>query len=131
MQFPIHSSSWFWILPLHKHIHNILTSKHQDRLWQRDKNLFQAQQLLLSLKSFLHYTDPMAKKQKWILFREACRRKTAKFMTICQRVGRWQTQNMISFLKEIMTRGLVPESLVRKLKPWKIHFLLKNTKLGR
>ena len=64
----------------------------------------------------------------WQIVREACRKKTSKFMTICQRVGRWQTQNMISFLKEIMTRGLVPESLVRKLKPWKIHFLLKNTK---
>ena len=38
-------------------------------------------------------------------------KKTVNFMTICQRVGRWQTQNMISFLKEIMTRGWVPESL--------------------
>ena len=59
--------------------------------------------------------------------RETLRKKTANFMTSCKKVGRWQTQNMISFLKEIMTRGLVPESLVRKLKPWKIHYLLKNT----
>ena len=48
-------------------------------------------------------------------------------MTTCQRVGRWQTQNMISFPKEIMTRGLVPESLVRKSEPWMIHYFLKNT----
>jgi len=44
-------------------------------------------------------------------------KKTANFMTSCKKVGRWQTQNMISFLKEITTRGLVPESLVGKLKP--------------
>ena len=40
-------------------------------------------------------------------------KKTGYFMTSCQRVGRKQTQIMISFLKEIMTRGLMPESFVR------------------
>ena len=40
-------------------------------------------------------------------------KKTGYFMTLCQRVGRQQSQNMISFLKEIMTRGWMPESLVR------------------
>ena len=45
----------------------------------------------------------------------------------CQSVGRWQTQNMISFPKKIMTIGLVPESLVRKSEPWMIHYFLKNT----
>ena len=36
-------------------------------------------------------------------------------LTICQRVGRQQTQNMISFPIKIMTREWVPESLVQKL----------------
>ena len=56
-------------------------------------------------------------RKKTLQLREAFQKKTGYFMTTCQRVGRWQTQNMISFPKEIMTRGLVPESLVRKSEP--------------
>ena len=61
------------------------------------------------------------------MLREAFQKQTGYFMTSCQRVGRWQTQNMISFPKEIMIRGLVLESLVRKSEPWMIHYFLKNT----
>ena len=42
------------------------------------------------------------------ILREALRKKTANFMISCKKVGRWQTQNMISFPK-----GWVTESLVR------------------
>ena len=44
-------------------------------------------------------------------------KKTVNFMTICQRVGRWQFQNMISLTKEIMTRGWMPESYKSSWKP--------------
>ena len=39
-----------------------------------------------------------------VSIREALRKKTANFITSFKKVGRWHTQNMISFLKEIMTR---------------------------
>ena len=59
--------------------------------------------------------------------REALRK---KMYILWQTAKGWvgsKLKNMISFLKEIMTGGLVPESLVRKLKPRIIHYLLKNT----
>ena len=59
------------------------------------------------------------------ILREALRKKTANFMISCKKVGRWQTQNINSFLKEIMTRGLVPESLVRKFNFYIFHNYLK------
>ena len=58
------------------------------------------------------------------LLREALRK---KMYILWQPAVGSKLKNMISFLKEIMTGGLVPESLVGKLKPRIIHYLLKNT----
>ena len=66
------------------------------------------------LKFDFQYSAPLYKTLPWL---GKPLKKTGYFMTTCQRVGRWQTQNMISIPKEIMIRGLVLESLVRKSEP--------------